>query len=142
MCILFPVRFEVWLLTPLLLLPILLSHRYRNCAESNHNLQPRNGVDGGGHSRGAADIQGNFMSDTDQIHAPHTIKAGKEEKQYVIFVSGFFSSSKFVLNSEKNEKKNNLKSHDQNVQKCQYACNRNKHQYPTTFMKKEHSSHT
>lgn len=73
------VPFEVWL-TPLLLLPILLSHRYRNCAESNHNLQPRNGVDGGGHSRGAADIQGIFISDTDQIHTPHSTKAGKEEK--------------------------------------------------------------
>lgn len=43
-------------------------------------------MDGGGHSRGAADIQGNFMSDTDQIHAPHTIKAGKEEKKNMLYL--------------------------------------------------------
>lgn len=99
-------------------------------------------MDGGGHSRGAADIQGNFMSDTDQIRTPHSIKAGREEKN-VLLVSGyFFSSSRFIFNSEKNEGKNNLKSHDQNVQKCHCACNRNKHQYPNTFMKEEHSSHT
>lgn len=69
-------------------------------------------------------------------------KLERKRKNTLYLFQDFFSSSKFVLNSEKNEKKNNLKSHDQNVQKCQYACNRNKHQYPTTFMKKEHSSHT
>lgn len=46
-------------------------------------------MDGGGHSRGAADIQGNFMSDTDQIHTPHTIKAGKEEKKMLYFFQDF-----------------------------------------------------
>lgn len=58
-------------------------------------------------------------------------KLERRRKKNVIFLSGFYSSSKFVFNS-KNERKNNLKSHDQNVQKCQYACNRNKHQYPPT----------
>lgn len=46
-------------------------------------------MDGGGHSRGAADIQGNLMSDTDQIRTPHSIKDGREEKN-VLLVSGYF----------------------------------------------------
>lgn len=85
----------------------MLFHRYRNRAESNHNLQPRNRGDGGSHSRGTSNIQGNVISDKAKIQIACTIKAENKEKAVTLVSGGFLWCG---LNAEKVGVKDNLKS--------------------------------